>query len=234
MSPPHLVGYQAMMGTGYFPGGEEMAYQLDDRDKGTFLIGTSEVPLCAYHGDEVFSKSELPKRYAGLSPCYRREAGTYGKDTQGLYRVHQFFKVEQVVICVADEKQSLIYHEELLTNAELFLQSLELPYRVVIVCAGDMGQGQVWKHDIECWMPSRKNWGETHSCSSLHAFQARRLNMKYKNDDGKNIFCFTLNNTLVATPRVLIPLIEIHQTSDGKVRIPAVLRPYMGGREFLE
>lgn len=233
MSPPHLVNYKAMMGTGYFPGGEESAYQLDDRDAGTFLIGTSEVPLCAFHTDEIFDLDELPKRYAGISPCYRREAGTYGKDAHGLYRVHQFQKIEQVIMCIADEEQSLEHHNELLSNAEDFLQSLELPYRVVTVCTGDMGQGQVCKHDIECWMPSRGAYGETHSCSSFYAFQSRRLGIRYRADSGKNVNCYTLNNTLIATPRVLIPLLEVHQQENGTVRIPEVLRPYLSGKEYL-
>lgn len=231
MEPPHLVKYQAMMGTGYFPGGEEMAYQLDERDAGTYLIGTSEVSVAAYHTDELLQGSELPKRYAGYSACYRREAGTYGKDTRGLYRVHQFYKVEQVIICEADAEKSREMHLELLGNSEQFLQALNLPYRVVDVCAGDMGQGQVYKNDIETWMPSRNAYSETHSCSTLHEFQARRLNLRYKDEQGKNKVCHTLNNTLVASPRVLIPILELNQQKDGSIRIPEVLRPYMGGQE---
>jgi seryl-tRNA synthetase len=231
MDPPHIVTYQAMMATGYFPGGEDMAYHLDERDAGFHLIGTSEVPVASYHADEILDLSQLPKRYAGYSPCYRREAGAYGKDTYGLYRVHQFYKVEQVVLCRADHEESMKFHYELLGNAEQVMQMLELPYRVVDVCTGDMGQGQVFKHDIEAWMPSRKAYGETHSCSSFYDFQARRLNTRYKDTNGKNVFCYTLNNTCVASPRVLIPLLENHQNSDGSVTIPAALRPYMGGQE---
>jgi len=231
MEPPHLVNYGAMMGTGYFPGGEEMAYKLDERDPETFLIGTSEVSIAAYHQDELLSLEELPKRYAGYSACYRREAGTYGKDTHGLYRVHQFYKVEQVVVCEADEAVSEKLHAELLGNSEELLQKLGLPYRVVDVCSGDMGQGQVYKNDIETWMPSRGAYSETHSCSTLHDFQARRLNLRYKGKDGKNRYCHTLNNTLVASPRVLIPILEMYQQEDGSVSIPEVLRPFMGGQE---
>jgi seryl-tRNA synthetase len=229
MNPPHIVSYKAMMGTGYFPGGEDMAYHLDDRDDESYLIGTSEVPLAAYHLDETLDVDSLPKRYAGYSPCYRREAGTYGKDTRGLYRVHQFYKVEQVIVCENSPETSRFCHEELLKNAEDFLQSLGLPYRVVIVCTGDMGQGQVFKHDVETWMPSRNSYSETHSCSTLHDFQARRLNLRYKSGEGKPVFCHTLNNTLVASPRILIPILENFQEEDGSIKIPEVLQSYMGG-----
>ncbi len=231
MEPPHIVKYSAMMGTGYFPGGEEMAYHLDERDSENYLIGTSEVPVASFHLDELLAKSELPKRYAGYSACYRREAGTYGKDTRGLYRVHQFYKVEQVIICEADDAVSAAFHKELLSNSEDLLKALNLPYRVVDVCSGDMGQGQVYKNDIETWMPSRNAYSETHSCSTLSDFQARRLNLRYKDESGKNRFCHTLNNTLVASPRVLIPILEMNQQADGSILIPEALRPYMGGQE---
>lgn len=233
MDPPHIVKYEAMCGTGYFPGGEEMAYHLDDRDEGLYLIGTSEVSVASFHSDEIIPIDELPKRYAGYSPCYRREAGTYGKDTYGLYRVHQFYKVEQVVLCKADPEESMRLHVELLSNAEAVMQLLELPYRVVDVCTGDMGQGQVYKNDIEAWMPSRKAYGETHSCSSFYDFQARRLGTRYRDASGKNVHCYTLNNTCIASPRVLIPFLEIHQNADGTVRIPKALQPYMGGQELI-
>jgi seryl-tRNA synthetase len=233
MDPPHIVTYEAMFGTSYFPGGEEMAYHLDERDAGFYLIGTSEVPVASFHADEILSAAELPKRYAGYSPCYRREAGAYGRDTHGLYRVHQFYKVEQVVFCKADADESMKLHHELLGNAEKVMQLLEIPYRVVDVCTGDMGQGQVYKHDIEAWMPSRKAYGETHSCSSFYDFQARRLNTRYKDDSGKNVFCYTLNNTCIASPRILIPLLENHQQADGTIAIPRALQPYMGGQEVI-
>jgi seryl-tRNA synthetase len=231
MDPPHIVNYEAMMGTGYFPGGEDQAYHLDDRDKDKYLIGTSEVSVASFHMNEILTEAELPKRYAGYSPCYRREAGTYGKDTAGLYRVHQFYKIEQVIICAADDAVSAQLHSELLENAEELVRRLELPYRIVDVCSGDMGQGQVYKNDIECWMPSRNAYGETHSCSTFHEFQARRLNLRYKDGGGKNHHCHTLNNTCIASPRILIPLLEIHQQSDGSIGIPKALRPYLGGRD---
>ncbi|MCC6954449.1 MAG: serine--tRNA ligase, partial [Deltaproteobacteria bacterium] len=233
MDPPHVVSYQAMMGTSYFPGGEENAYHLDERDNELYLIGTSEVPVCSYHTEEILELNSLPRRYAGYSPCYRREAGTYGKDTRGLYRIHQFYKVEQVVLCEASADSSRQMHAELLGNAEELLQMLKIPYRVVDVCTGDMGQGQVYKNDIESWMPSRNGYGETHSCSSFYEFQSRRLNIRYKDAQGRNRLCHTLNNTLIASPRILIPLLELNQQADGSVRIPEPLRPYMGGQEMI-
>lgn len=232
MDPPHIVKYEAMMGTGYLPGDEDAAYRLDDRDPQSYLIGTSEVPVCSFHAGEMLLKEELPKRYAGYSPCYRREAGSYGKDTSGLYRVHQFYKVEQVVICAADPEESATLHAELLGNAEILLGLLELPYRVVDVCTGDMGKGQVYKNDIESWMPSRNGYGETHSCSTFHDFQSRRLGMRYKESDGRNVYPHTLNNTLVASPRILIALLENHQQEDGSIRLPEALRPYLGGESL--
>ena len=227
------------MGTSYFPGGEEQAYAVGvrpDRDgpmeaDGYYLIGTSEVSVASYHQGETLALAALPRRYCGISSCFRREAGTYGKDTQGLYRVHQFQKVEQVVLCEADDRVSAAMHAELLQNGEEVLQALALPYRVVDVCTGDMGRGQVFKNDIETWMPSRKSYGETHSCSTFHDFQARRLNIKYDAGAGGRKFVHTLNNTCIASPRILIPLLEIYQNADGSVTIPDVLRPYMGGQE---
>jgi len=233
MDPPHIVRREVMEGTGYFPGGEDQAYRLDERDTDFYLIGTAEVPVAAYHSGETLAAANLPLRYCGYSPCYRREAGTYGKDTAGLYRVHQFYKIEQVIICKNDAEESARLHSELLANSELLLQALGLPYRVVNNCTGDMGQGQIFKNDIETWMPSRNAFGETHSCSTFHDFQARRLNLKYRDADGKTQFCHTLNNTLAASPRLLIPLLEVHQQSDGRVMIPQALRPYMGGQEFI-
>lgn len=234
-NPPLLVHYPAMMGTSYFPGGEEQAYAVGvQKEKdgqvegdGAWLIGTSEVAVTSYHKDEVLPIDELPKRFCGVSTCFRREAGTYGKDTKGLYRVHQFQKVEQVILCEADDLISAEMHTEILQNAEDILQALELPYRVVDVCTGDMGRGQVYKNDIETWMPSRNGYGETHSCSTFHDFQARRLNIKYETPDGKKAFVHTLNNTCVASPRILIPILELYQNKDGSVTIPEVLRPYM-------
>jgi seryl-tRNA synthetase len=196
-------------------------------------IGTAEVPLTAYHAGEILAESDLPKLYAGLSPCFRREAGTYGKDTRGLYRIHQFQKVEQVVICRADAAESLRWHGMILQNSEELLQKLALPYRVVNVCGGDLGRPQVQKFDLETWMPSRGGYGETQSASRFHDFQARRLEMRYRDASGKVQFCHTLNNTVIASPRILIPILENYQQADGSVEIPAVLRPYMDGMEKL-
>jgi seryl-tRNA synthetase len=209
MSVPVLVTDRCMEGTGYFPLGRDQAYQIE-KDQ-LALVGTAEVPLCSFFSDETLDYLELPQRVMALSGAFRREAGSYGKDTKGLYRVHQFQKIEQVII----------------------LTAFELPYRVVYVCTGDLGQGQVRKHDIETWMPGRGNYGETHSCSSFYDFQARRLSIRYKDREGKKLIAYTLNNTAIASPRILIPLLENHQTRDGRVRIPKALRPYMQNREFI-
>ena len=227
MLVPHLVTDKAMVGTAYFPVGQEQTYRLPEDQMN--LIGTAEVPVTAYHADEVLRVEELPKYYVGLSYCYRREAGTYGRDTRGLYRIHQFQKVEQVVLCVNDPAVSAQEHEHILHNAEELLQALHLPYRVVVVCGGDLGVPQVKKYDIETWMPSRQAYGETHSASKFHDFQARRLRVRYRDQDGNMRFVHTLNNTVIASPRILIPLLELNQRADGSVAIPEVLQPYMGG-----
>ncbi len=227
MLVPHLVKDEAMVGTAYFPAGQEQTYRLLEDQVN--LIGTAEVPVTAYHADEILREDELPKYYVGLSNCYRREAGTYGKDTRGLYRIHQFQKVEQVVICANDPEVSAREHEHILQNAEELLQALGLPYRVVAVCGGDLGIPQVKKYDIETWMPSRQGYGETHSASKFHDFQARRLRLRYRDTDGTIRFVHTLNNTVIASPRILIPLLEINQQADGSVTIPDVLQPYMDG-----
>ncbi len=232
LDPPLLVRDSAMEGTAFFPGGEEQTYRCEK--DGLNLIGTAEVPTTSLHAGEVLAEKDLPKRYVARSMCFRREAGTYGKDTKGLYRVHQFQKVEQVIVDRNDEAVSKQHHEDIVANAEELLQALGLPYRVVLVCGGDLGAPQVKKFDIECWMPSRQAYGETHSASRFHEFQARRLNMRYRRSDTKKPdFCHTLNNTVAASPRILIPLLEIHQQADGRVQLPEVLRPYMGGKEFL-
>jgi seryl-tRNA synthetase len=232
MLVPHLVKDEAMLGTAYFPGGEEQTYRMENDELN--LIGTSEVPLTAYHYDEILSESELPKRYVGLSACYRREAGTYGRDTRGLYRIHQFHKVEQVVVCVADEQVSIDEHESIVRNAEEVLQALQLPYRVVNVCGGDLGLPQVKKYDIETWMPSRQAYAETHSASRFYDFQARRLKLRYRDRQGRTRYVHTLNNTVIASPRILIPLLEVYQQEDGAVVVPEALRPYMNGLARIE
>jgi seryl-tRNA synthetase len=230
LSVPTLVRREVMVGTGYFPGGEEQAYRCDERDD-LCLVGTAEVPVTALHQDEILDLKDLPKRYVALSSCYRREAGTYGKDTRGLYRVHQFQKVEQVIVDVADAERSIEHHHAIVANAEDVLQALGLPYRIVNVCGGDLGAPQIQKFDIETWMPSRKGYGETHSASRFHEYQARRLNMRYRDAEGVVRVCHTLNNTVAASVRMLIALLENHQNADGTVTLPACLRPYMGGRE---
>jgi seryl-tRNA synthetase len=234
MTVPVLVREEAMTGTGYFPLGREQAYAMTNEDPPKYLVGTAEVSLTAYHMNETLELKSLPKKYVAMSPCFRREAGTYGKDTAGIYRIHQFDKVEQVIVCRNDVEESKGWHEAILENAEAVLQKLNLPYRVVYVCTGDLGQGQIAKYDIETWMPSRKGYGETHSASRFYDFQARRLNMRYRDEDGKVKFCHTLNNTVIASPRILIPILENYQNADVSVTIPEALRPYVGGRDRIE
>jgi len=227
MSVPLLMKDEAMKGTGYYPGSEEQTYRMEKDQLN--LVGTAEVPLTAFRMGEILSAEELPLKYVAQSSCFRREAGAAGKDTYGLYRIHQFDKVEQVVICENSLEQSKNYHEEILANAEAVMQALELPYRVANVCTGDLGRGQAKKFDIEAWMPSRNGYCETHSASKFYEFQARRMNLRYKNPaTKKNVFCHTLNNTVIASPRILIPILELYQHSDGSITIPKVLRPYMG------
>jgi seryl-tRNA synthetase len=232
MIVPTLVRREPLVGTAYFPGGEEQAYACEKDD--LYLIGTSEVPVTAYHSGEILDEAELPRLYAGYSSCYRREAGAAGRDTKGLYRIHQFSKVEQVVVCRADEEESKRHHRFILENAEEVLRALELPYRVVNVCGGDLGGPQIQKFDLETWMPSRGGYGETHSASRFYDYQARRLNLRYRGADGKVRFCHTLNNTAIASPRILIAILENYQEADGRVRIPEVLRPFLGGRSHIE
>jgi len=233
LSVPLLAKDEVMRGTGYFPGSEEQTYQMERDDLS--LVGTAEVPLTAYHMGEILKAEELPKKYVALSSCFRREAGAAGKDTYGLYRIHQFDKVEQVIVCENSSEKSKKFHEEILANAEAVMQALELPYRVVNVCTGDLGRGQAKKFDIEAWMPSRKNYCETHSASKFYDFQARRMNLRYKDPvTKKNLFCHTLNNTVIASPRILIPILELYQTEDGSIKIPKVLRPYMNNRETIK
>ncbi|MFT5733882.1 MAG: seryl-tRNA synthetase [Planctomycetota bacterium] len=232
LSVPTLVRRETMVGTGYFPGGEDQAYKCDERDD-LCLVGTAEVPVTALYQDEILDGADLPLKFVAQSTCYRREAGTYGKDTKGLYRVHQFQKVEQVVLDIADEDRSLAHHEAILGNSEAILQALDLPYRVVNVCGGDLGQPQIQKFDIETWMPSREGYGETHSASRFHDFQSRRLNLRYRDADGKVRHVHTLNNTVAASTRMLIALLENHQNADGTVSVPEALQSYLGGRTTL-
>lgn len=236
MSVPVLVREEAMRGTGFFPAGREQTYHVTEDD--LFLTGTGEVGLTAYHMGETLDEKDLPRKYTTISTCFRREAGTYGKDTAGLYRVHQFDKCEQVVICKNDIAESKRWHQEMLSYSEEVLKRLNLPYRVIQCCTGDLGVKNASMMDVETWMPSRQNpkdpdsgYGETHSASRLYEFQARRLNLRYKGADGKLRFCHTLNNTVVASPRILIPILENYQNADGSVTVPEALRPYMNGQD---
>jgi len=228
MDIPMLVRGDALLHTGFFPLGRDQTFEVAEEDK--FLIGTSEVSLVSYFSNEIIELKQ-PIRLAAASYCFRREIGSAGRDVHGLYRVHQFAKVEQVVFCENDPAQSEQILQEITQNAEEILQLLELPYRIVAVCIGDMSQKTYKQYDIETWMPSRQAYGETHSSSNLHDFQARRANIRYRDADGKLQYCHTLNNTAVATPRILIPLLENHQREDGSVRIPKALRPYLNGME---
>jgi seryl-tRNA synthetase len=229
LTVPVLVSEGLMVGTGFFPLHRDEVY-LAERDE-MCLVGTSEVPVTGLHGDEILALDELPRKYFARSTCFRREAGAAGKDTRGLYRIHYFDKIEEVVVCQADPEESAKWHEEILRNAEDVLQALELPYRVVEVCTGEMGQSKVRQYDVETWMPSREAYSETHSASRYHDFQARRLKLRYRDESGKPQVCHTLNSTVVASPRILIPLLETNQNEDGSVRVPRALQKYMGGME---
>ncbi len=248
MSVPVLVREECMEGTGFFPTGREQAYHIEESKRGAghdlFLVGTGEVSLMALHADEILDADDLPLKYATVSTCFRREAGAAGKDTAGLYRIHQFDKVEQVLICRADEAESRRWHEQMLGIAETLLQRLELPYRIVQCCTGDLGPKNADMLDVECWMPSRGDegsdgvpagdWGETHSASRLYDYQCRRLNMRYRDESfGGTVFCHSLNNTVIASPRILIPILELYQNEDGSITVPAVLRPHMNGQETI-
>lgn len=231
ISVPAMAREHAFVGTGHFPTGRDQVYHLQEDD--IFLAGTAEVPLNALHSDEIMSEAELPILYGGMSPCFRREAGSAGRDVRGLIRVHQFNKVEQYIICKADPTESDRLHRLLLETSELILQDLELHYRVVEVCTGDMGAGKYRMFDIETWVPSEGLYRETHSCSNLHDWQARRSNLRYRDSGGTVRFAHTLNNTAIATPRCLVPFLEQHQTESGQIRIPKALAPYLGGASLL-
>ncbi|GER88513.1 serine--tRNA ligase [Dictyobacter vulcani] len=228
---PSMARDFCFVGNGQFPKGRDQVYEIKDQD--LFLVGTAEVSITGMYKDEILKGEELPLKFVGYSPSFRQEAGTYGKDTRGVFRIHQFSKVEQYIICKADHEESVFWFEQLLQNAEELIQALELPYRVVNVCTGDMGDGKVGMYDIECWVPSEGRYRETHSCSYLHDWQARRANIRYRDEEGKVKFAHTLNNTAIASPRILIPLLETHQQADGSIRIPEALRPFMGGQEYI-
>src|SRR3982750_797189 len=227
---PAIAREQAFLNQGQFPGHKEETYQLPNDD--LWLAGTAEVVLTSLHSGEIIEADKLPILYAGYSPCFRREAGSAGKDVRGLLRVHQFVKVEQYVICEADDTRSAEWHAKLLGLAEELLQAMEIPYQVIETSTGDMGLGKFRMNDIESWVPSLGKYRETHSCSTLHDWQARRANLRYRGSDGKVRFAHTLNNTALASPRILVPLLENHQMQDGRVRLPRALQELLGG-EYL-
>jgi len=227
---PALARPHAFVGTGHFPGHEEEAYHIPADE--LYLAGTGEIALTSLHSGEIFEPDQLPILYAGYSPCFRREAGSAGRDVRGLLRVHQFYKIEQYVICRDDPEESARWHQVLLTQAEALLRALEIPYQVVETSTGDMGAGKFRMNDIESWVPTLGKYRETHSCSTLHDWQARRANLRWRDEERKVRFVHTLNNTALASPRILVPLLENHQTADGRVRLPAALQPLMGS-EYL-
>ncbi|GAA5502274.1 serine--tRNA ligase [Deinococcus xinjiangensis] len=231
LSTTALVRPETLVHSGHFPGDEESVYKLEGDE--LMLAGTVEVPINSLYAGEQLSAAELPLTYAGLSAAFRREAGSAGRDVRGLIRVHEFRKVEQYVLCKADEAEGLKWFDTLLGNAEGILQALELPYRVIQNCTGDMGAGKVLMYDIETWVPSEEKYRETHSCSYLGDWQARRTGLRYRDEDGKLQYAHTLNNTGIAVPRALVPFLENHQQADGTVRVPAALQPYLGGKKVL-
>jgi len=225
MIAPSLVRKQTLYGTGYLPQGEDDLYHTQDFD---YLSGTAEVPTMSYFADKIIDKSELPIKIIAFSTCFRREAGSHSKDTKGLIRVHEFYKLEQVILCEANHEESVKHHEDLRRNSEEILEALKIPYHTVVNCGADIGLGQVKKYDLEAWVPSQNTYRETHSCSYFHDFQTRRLNIRYRDSDGKLKFVHSLNNTALASPRILVPILENYQQADGTIKIPEVLQPYIG------
>jgi seryl-tRNA synthetase len=248
LSVPVVVRDECMVGTGFFPDGKEQAYEVKETDRGggydLYLTGTGEVGLMGYHQGEILDAVSLPLCYTTVSTCFRREAGAAGKDTAGLYRVHQFDKVEQVVICKADEQTSRDWHKKMIGFVQELLQRLELPYRLLQCCTGDLGTKNADMIDLETWMPGRGpddadgnpagEYGETHSASRLYDYQCRRLNLRYRDPETKKpVFCHSLNNTVAASPRILVPILEMYQNADGSITVPSALRPYMNGHELI-
>ncbi len=223
--PPVIIRRETFMGTGYLPQGEEDLYKTQDGD---FLTGTAEVPLMGLHQDEILNAEELPKKYLGFSPCYRREAGSHSKDVKGLIRVHEFYKWEQVVLCKASHSDSVAFHEEINRNTEEFIETLGIPYHTVANCGADLGMGQVKKYDIELWVPKENKYREISSASYFHDFQTRRMNIRYRDEEGKMKYAHSLNCTAIPTPRILVSLVENFQQADGSIRIPPVLQKYFG------
>jgi len=222
--PPAVVRKQYFYGTGHLPSEAEDLYETQDDE---LLSGTSEVSMMAYHADEVLDKTDLPKRYLAFSPCYRREAGSHGKDTKGVFRVHEFYKLEQLMLCEASHERSVELHEEITENTEKFLQSLELPYEQEIICGGDLMKSKVKSYDLKLWVPSEKLYREISSSSYYHDYQTRRFNIKYQDEDGEKRYVHSLNGTAIPTPRALVAIVENHQNEDGSITIPEPLQPYM-------
>ena len=237
--PPTMIREFALYGSGHFPFGREEVYELEEYSKKKekekkFLAGTAEPSLLSYHAGETLNEKDLPIKLCGISTCYRREVGGYGKDTKGLYRVHEFTKVEQVMLTSNDLKVSEDSFMEMLQHSKDLLADLDLPYRVIDVATGDMGAGKYKMYDLETWMPSRNEYGETHSCSNLTDWQSRRLNIKYRDRAGKIQFTHALNNTVIASPRILVAILENNQQKNGSVKIPEVLQEFVGGKKKIE
>ncbi len=207
------------------PNDAEDVYNTQDND---YLIGTSEVSTMGYYTDDILEKSQFPIKHLSFSPCYRREAGSHGKDVKGLIRVHEFYKVEQVMLCEASHEESVKWHEWINRNTEEFIESLGIPYRTVLNCGGDLGQGQVKKYDIELWVPMEEKYREISSASYFHDFQTRRFNIRYRDEEGKLLYAHSLNCTAIPTPRILVSLVENFQQSDGTIKLPEPLQKYMG------
>ncbi|MEK7081082.1 MAG: serine--tRNA ligase [Patescibacteria group bacterium] len=227
---PSIVHKQNLFGTGHLPGGAEDIYQTQDGD---YLAGTAEVPMMGYHSNEIIPREELPKRYLAFSPCFRREAGAHGKDVKGIIRVQEFFKLEQLILCEASHEESVKFHEEINRNYEEFLESLGIPYRRLEICTGDLKAAHVKSYDTEAWIPSQNQYRELSSASYYHDFQTRRFGIRYKDTEGKLRFAHSLNSTAVATPRILVAIVENYQQADGSIKIPEVLHKYMGEKEFI-
>jgi seryl-tRNA synthetase len=225
MIPPTIVRKANLYGTGHLPNEAEDVYNTQDED---YLIGTSEVSIMGYYADEVLDENIFPVKFLGFSPCYRREAGSHGKDTKGLIRVHEFYKLEQVLLCQASHAKSVELHEEINRNTEEFIESLGIPYHTVLNCGGDLGQGQVKKYDVELWVPGEEKYREISSASYFHDFQTRRFNIRYKDENGKMQYAHSLNCTAIPTPRILVSLVENFQQEDGSIKIPEVLQPFFG------
>lgn len=231
MIAPSIVKGFTLFGSGQFPWGEQEVYKLNDED--AYLSGTAEIPITSYYSGEILNEKDLPKKFVAFSPCFRREAGSYGKDVKGLYRVHEFWKVEQVIIAGSDINESKKLHAELQRNTEEIMEDLKIPYRRLLMCTGDMGEPQIFKYDTEIWMPYRNGYGEIASNSIMGDFQTRRLKIKYRKKDGTTEYCYSLNDTAVPSPRILIAILENYQQKDGSIKVPEVLQSLVGFKEIL-